>query len=149
MPNLSRIILFALFTCFIFLYSCKSDKTKLADIYITFEYDGPKIDTTTSYPDQLVFRNIDGSPTIYVPTTNQDICENKIHVGTYAIGDTLEWHLRLVEPDGDPQSFKIFINDERELVLINSALHFVLPVATDFTASIKNCKNQQIIRVGN
>src|SRR3989304_4740556 len=91
----------AIFVFVILLSSCRTDKPQFADLYVVFDYNGNKIDITTTEKDQLIFRNLDGAAPVYVPNFYPDGCENKVFVGTYPIGDTISWHLRLVEPDGD------------------------------------------------
>ncbi|MBI3135628.1 MAG: hypothetical protein HYZ14_13200 [Bacteroidetes bacterium] len=143
---LLRVLLIALTTTVL---GCQQDKTPFADVYAVFEYDGAKIDTTTTEKDQLIFRNVDGTPPVYVPTYSGNLCDDKIFIGTYPLNDTLEWHLRLVDPDGDPANFKAYFNENRDLILLNETLHFVLPTAHDFSVRTEQCKKDAFIVIGN
>src|SRR5688572_2896856 len=92
------------------LTGCEKGKTSQADVYAVFNYSGPKIDNTTTEKDRVIFRNVDGTAPVYVPAAPGDLCGNTVFIGTYALYDTLEWHLRLVDPDGDPANFKLYFN---------------------------------------
>lgn len=141
-----------LIVLFIFLFvsfaSCRTDKTPLEEIYVAFKYDGPKIDSTV-LNDQIIFKNIDGGPTLFVPNYSTGVCENYIHLGTFPLEDTLTWHLRLVDPDGSPAHFQVYITSENQIVLLNETLHFVKPTPHDFVVTTETCNNKTVIVIGN
>ena len=139
----------SIFVIVILFSSCRTDKTQIADLYVIFDYNGEKIDTTTTEKDQIIFRNIDGTPPVFVPNYYPDGCENKVLVGTYPIGDTLTWHLRLVDPDGDPAQFQLYFNEEGEPITITENLHFIQPSLWNFAVTREYCDDQMVVVIGN
>ena len=125
--------------------ACENEKTKQANLYVTFEYSGEKIDTTTTEKDRIVFRNVDGGPAVVVPTYDGNVCEDKILLGTYSLYDTLEWHLRLVEPDPGPAHFNLYFNDDQQPVLLNESLYFGLPTPHNFSVRSETCGSNSIV----
>jgi len=138
-----------LFSLIAVLASCKHDKPHFGDLYVDFQYDGTKIDTTTTEKDQVIFTNFDGSPVINVPNNFPDVCDNKTFIGTFAIGDTIKWHLRLVSPDGSPQLFQVYMNGDGEPIPIQNSLHFINPTLWNFEVRREFCDDQMIIVIGN
>ena len=139
----------AIFVFVILLSSCRTDKPQFAYLYVIFDYNGAKIDTSTTENDQVIFTNFDGSPLIYVPNYYPDACANKTFVGTFAIGDTIKWHLRLVSPDGSPQLFQIYMNDDGEPVPLQNSLHFLQPTLYNFEVRREFCDDQMVVVIGN
>jgi hypothetical protein len=129
--------------------ACKKDKTGVEDLYVVFDYSGPKIDTTSAVADQVIFRNLDGSPAVYVPNYTDNICDKEIFVGTYAIADTQDWHLRLVDPDGDPFHFQTVFNEDHEVIAVQKTMHFIKPAVYDFSVSTAACDEKQVIVIYN
>jgi hypothetical protein len=142
--NTTLVLLSTLFFC-----ACKKDKTGVEDLYVVFDYSGPKIDTTSTAADQVIFRNVDGSPAVYVPNYTDNICDKEIFVGTYAIADTQDWHLRLVDPDGDPFHFQTVFNEDHEVIAIQSTMHFIKPAVYDFEVGTLTCEGRQTVIIYN
>lgn len=129
--------------------SCRKDEHKVANIYVAFNFTGDKIDTSSQDKNRIIFRNVDGTPLVYVNASEHKLCEDAVKVGTYSVSDSINWHLRLVDPDGDPAHFNIWINENREISLITDSLHFVKPEVHDFNVELKDCKIGQTIVITN
>ena len=129
--------------------SCKNDKPKFADLYIIFDYNGNKIDTTTSNRDQLIFRNVDETNPVYVPNYFPEGCTNKVKIGMYALGDTISFHIRLVEPDSEPELFQFYFNEDGEPITLTESLHFLQPTLWNFEVRREFCDDQMIVVIGN
>jgi len=129
--------------------SCRTDKPQFADLYVVFNYNGTKIDTSTTEKDQVIFTNFDGSPKVYIPNYFPDGCDNKMLVGTFPIGDTISWHLRLVEPDGSPQLFQLYFNEDGEPITLTESLHFIKPSLWNFQVTREFCDDQMVVVIGN
>jgi len=72
-----------------------------------------------------------------------------VKIGTYPIGDTLSWHLRLVEPDGDPQLFQLYFNEDGEPITVTESLHFLQPTLWNFEVRREFCDDQMVVVIGN
>lgn len=116
----------------------------MADAYVVFHYIGSKIDTVSGNEDRVIFRNVDNSPPVFVNAV-ADVCTQPVYLGTYPLRDTLEWHLRLVDPDGDPANFKLYFDEAGEPQLLNTTLNFLLPYPLSFSVEIITCDKQKII----
>lgn len=134
----------------LFLFSsCKTDKPEFADLHVQFCHDGPKIDTTFLSEDMIIFKNIDGTAPIYA-RNRFPYCDNmEVFVGTYPIGDTLTWHLRLVEPDGDPATFQLYFDEDGEPVLLTESVHFIKPGNWDFQVTKDYFHDHTVVMFGN